>query len=82
MNILTQIPAGARRIVYLAYTIVTVVVGAVQAGFATTEGGQPEWMLVVINVLVYLGAVLGLTAASNVNLQEKPAAGSSGRSRN
>lgn len=71
MNILTQIPAAYRRVLYLTYAVTLVLVGATQVIFASLENGQPAWLTAAINVLAYLGGALGLTAASNVSLSDE-----------
>lgn len=58
MNPLTVIPAKYRQYVYLAYTLAVVVAGALAVAGVNT--GKTN------DVLAYLGAALGLTAASNV----------------
>lgn len=58
MNPLSQIPPKVRQYVYLAFTVAGIALGALAvAGVDTGKAGD---------VLAYLGAALGITAASNV----------------
>lgn len=63
MNPLTDILTPTiRKYLYLAWTLATVVVGALN--IADVDTGA------TVDVLAYLGAALGLTAASNVDTHE------------
>ena len=69
MNPLTGIlPAKARKYVYAVYALVGVALGAIQVGYGVTE---PQWLTVSLAVYAFLGAALGLTAASNVPSPER-----------
>lgn len=58
-NPLTYVPAKFRKVAYGAYAAAVVVTGALAV--ATVPTGKTA------EVLVYLGGVLGITAASNVD---------------
>lgn len=63
-NILTDVvPAHARKVVYAVFAGIGVVLGAAQVGFDP----DPAWLETSLDVYVYLGVALGLTAASNVS---------------
>lgn len=56
-----------RKIIYGAYVIAGVVLGAASAGFATlNEGIIPEWITVGLAVLGYLAIPIGGLALVNV----------------
>lgn len=55
-----------RKIIYSAYIVAGVVIGAVQVGFAAVEGaGQPTWLTVALAVYAFLSVPLGSLAVSN-----------------
>lgn len=57
--------ARVRKIIYSAYVIAIVVIGAIQVGFAAISVGQPEWLTVALAVAAYLGVpVAGLAVAN------------------
>ena len=60
------IPAAWRQRVYAAYALVIVALGAIAAGFAAAQLSQPSWLIVAGAVLLYVGAAIGATAASNI----------------
>jgi ABC-type xylose transport system permease subunit len=60
------IPNAWRKGVYAAYALAIVALGAVAAGFAAAQLSQPSWIIVAGSVLLYVGAAIGATAASNV----------------
>jgi len=59
------IPAAWRKGVYAAYALAIVALGAIAAGFAAAQLSQPSWIIVAGAVLLYVGAAIGATAASN-----------------
>lgn len=63
-------PAKVRAKIYWVYALLGVALGATQVGFATANAGQPVWLTVSLAVFAFLGTALGLTAASNTNLDE------------
>jgi hypothetical protein len=65
MNPFTALPPKARSIIYLGYSMVGLTVGAVQVGYLAAQLPQPTWLTVALAVVPFLGAGLGLTAASN-----------------
>lgn len=58
-------PATRKRI-YVLFALAGFVVGAIIAYCAAAHVDQPTWVDGATAVLTYTGAVLGLTAASNV----------------
>jgi hypothetical protein len=67
MNPLTGIFSPAtRKALYVLFSLAAVVVGAVMAYCGATDAAQPDWVDGANAVLTYVGAALGLTAASNV----------------
>lgn len=68
MNLLTQIPAPIRKLIYSGYALAILIVGSIQAAYESMEDTQtPGWLKIALAVLAYLGVPLGLTAASNVS---------------
>lgn len=71
MNPLTLIPARYRKYAYAGYALAVIAVGAL--AIAGVETGKAT------DVLAYIGAALGLTAASNVDTadagEDEPAEG-------
>jgi hypothetical protein len=65
MNPFTALPPKARAVIYIAFTFVGLAVGAVQVGYLAAQLDQPTWLTVALAVVPFLGAGLGLTAASN-----------------
>jgi protein-S-isoprenylcysteine O-methyltransferase Ste14 len=59
------IPAAWRKGIYAAYALAIVALGATAAGFAAAQVSQPSWIIVAGSVLLYVGAAIGATAASN-----------------
>lgn len=55
----------ARKIIYGAYVIAGVGVGATQVAFASINAGQPAWLTATINVLAYLSIPVGGLALAN-----------------
>jgi hypothetical protein len=55
-----------RKALYTLFAVAGVVVGAVMAYCGATDAAQPAWVDGANAVLTYVGAALGLTAASNV----------------
>jgi hypothetical protein len=65
--------AKARRIAYIAFTIVGVLLGTVQVYFTTQYGEQPTWLATAFAVYGYLTVAFGVTAATNIAVEGKPA---------
>ena len=57
-----------RQMVYLVYTVVALISGALQIAYSSGGWGQPVWLTVGVAVLSFLGGALGFTAASNVKV--------------
>lgn len=60
------LPDRARQIVYVGFALLVLALGGVQLGYSTAEVPVPTWLTVTQTVTLYLGAGLGLTAASNI----------------
>lgn len=74
-NPLADVLSGAtRQRVYVGYSVVVLLLGGVQVGYATAGAGLPLWLTIGQNVALYLGAALGLTAASNITTRGRHAA--------
>lgn len=54
-----------RQIIYTAYVIAVVLLGAVQAAYAGYEAGAPVWLTIAQQVALYLGVPVGGLAAVN-----------------
>jgi protein-S-isoprenylcysteine O-methyltransferase Ste14 len=66
-NPLTEaLPAKVRQIIYVAFAVAGVGVGATQVGYASANIDQPTWLNVTLAVFAFLGTALGITAASNI----------------
>jgi len=57
-----------RQTLYLVYTLLALISGALQIAYSSGGWGQPVWLTVGVAVLAFLGGALGLTAASNVQV--------------
>jgi hypothetical protein len=67
MNPLTGLFSPAtRKTLYVLFSLAGLFVGAVMAWCGATDAAQPSWVDGATAVLTYVGAGLGLTAASNV----------------
>lgn len=54
-----------RQIIYTAYVIAVVLLGAVQAAYAGSEAGAPVWLTIAQQVALYLGAPVAGLAVVN-----------------
>lgn len=54
-----------RQIIYTAYVVAVVLLGAVQAAYAGSEAGAPVWLTIAQQVALYLGVPVGGLAAVN-----------------
>lgn len=61
-NVITS--TRARAIIYGAYVVGLVLVGAATAAYSQL-GGSPDWLGVVESVMLYLGVPVGTLAAVN-----------------
>ena len=59
--------AQARRIVYVVYAAVGLVLGSIQVWFGAVDSATPTWMKGVLAVFAYVGGAIGVTAASNAH---------------
>lgn len=59
------LPPRARAAIYYGYGAVGLLLGAAQVAYGAYGLGQPTWLAAALAVLAFLGAGLGLTAASN-----------------
>lgn len=62
--------ARVRKIIYSAYVVAIVIIGAIQVGFAAISAGQPEWLTVALAVAAYLGVPVGGLAVANTSTSE------------
>lgn len=60
-----MLPSRWRKVVYAAYAIAGVVIGAIQVGFAAAELTTPVWLIVTLAVYAFIGGAVGLTATSH-----------------
>ena len=54
-----------RQIIYTAYVVAVVLLGAVQAAYAGSEAGAPVWLTIAQQVALYLGAPVAGLAVVN-----------------
>lgn len=64
MNPLADRP-DLRKKVYSVFWLVGLLLGAIQVGYATDEGSDPDWILPSLAVYAFLGTGVGYTAAQN-----------------
>jgi hypothetical protein len=65
------LPSTVRRIVYLAFALVSLIAGGLQVGYSAAELGQPVWLTVTLAVLAYVGIAVGFLAAGNTPAPER-----------
>lgn len=65
-DVLTSIPANARKIIYLVFSLIGLVLGAFQVWSTTPDHGAPSWLTGALAVYAFLGGALGFTARANV----------------
>lgn len=56
---------AVRRVIYVAYAVLGVGLGAIEVWYATAGVAGPEWTAPALAVYAFVGGALGLTAASN-----------------
>lgn len=61
---LAQYPK-TRKVAYIVFAVIGLVVGGFQVGFASLNEANPDWLTVALAVLPFAGAQLGLIALSN-----------------
>lgn len=71
MNPLTSIPPKVRKVLYLVYGVVGLVLGAFQVAGVDAVG--PVDVSTALAVYAYVGVALGFTAGSNVDTPDPPA---------
>lgn len=60
-----------RKVIYGAYIVLGVIVGATQVAFAALEGaGQPDWLTVTLAVYAFLSVPVGSLALVNTTAGE------------
>lgn len=69
---------ATRKTLYVLFALAGLAVGAVMAYCGATHTDQPSWVNGATAVLTYIGAGLGLTAASNVPTPDTNEAGGGG----
>lgn len=65
MNTTLAVPAKARNIVYLVFSVVALTVGAIQVGYAAIQEPAPAWLRVALAVVPFVGAGIGYTASTH-----------------
>lgn len=68
MNIVEQVPAKTRSVLYLIVGVLTVAAGAVNTWYATVGEGVPAWVTGATAVLAYVAGTTGLIAAGNTDV--------------
>lgn len=64
------IPEQIRVYIYGSIALISLVIGAVQVGYAALEAPQPDWLTVALAVVPFLAAGLGATAATHTPAPE------------
>lgn len=57
--------AKARALIYGIYVLAIIAAGGCQVAFSSLELAQPDWLIAVLAVLLYLGAPVGTLAVAN-----------------
>ena len=57
--------ATIRKVIYSAYVIALVLVGAAQVAYAAVSVATPSWLTIALAVLAYLGVPVGGLALAN-----------------
>ena len=57
---------NVRRVAYIIYAVVGMVLGATQVGFSAAEMGQPVALTVALAVFAFIGTGFGLVAQGNI----------------
>jgi len=71
-TIRVALPPHVRSAVYLGYSIVGVVLGAILLSYLVLQLALPVWLVVANVVFPFIGTAFGLTAASNTDLGGQP----------
>lgn len=69
-NPLNYVSDRARLTVYAVVATVTLIIGAIQVGYASLEAPQPDWLTVALAVVPFLAAGIGYTAATHTPRSE------------
>lgn len=64
-EVIDQLPATARKIVYSVFALVGVTFGAIQVGYGAAEMASPAWLVVALAVYGFLGGAFGLVAVTH-----------------
>jgi hypothetical protein len=65
-NVLTLLPARARRVVYILFGLVSLLSTATMAAYTALPNREaPDWLVVTLAVLGALAGPIGVLAASN-----------------
>lgn len=65
------IPASKRRLAYGIFSLLGVLLGAVQVGYASVSSAdQPAWLTAALAVYAFVGGALGVTARANTPAAE------------
>lgn len=64
-NPLTFVSDRTRLTIYAVVATVTLIIGAIQVGYASLEAPNPDWLTVALAVVPFLAAGIGYTAATH-----------------
>lgn len=64
MNPLADKPS-LRKKIYSAFWLVGLLLGAIQVGYASDEGADPDWIVPALAVYAFVGTGVGYTASQN-----------------
>lgn len=65
-NPLAYASQPVRRTVYIVLSVVGLLVGAAQVGYAAVEVSPPDWLTIALAVVPFIAAGVGFTAATHV----------------
>lgn len=71
-NPLNYVSDRTRLAVYVTFSVIALVVGAIQVGYASIEAPQPDWLTIALAVVPFLAAGLGFTAATHTTRSTTP----------
>lgn len=72
------LPAETRKMLYGVFSLLGLLLGAVQVGYSSAGADQPTWMTVILSVYAFIGGALGATAASNTKTGSAPSPAAAG----
>ena len=71
-NPLAYVSDRTRLAVYTVVASVTLIIGAIQVGYASLDAPQPDWLTVALAVVPFLAAGIGYTAATHTHRPDEP----------